>query len=208
MIPHPASEDVSQVVSDGRRKRRIGSVLWLLGVLFGGVLFGALVASLWSVNSRLSEQDADVGALRSQLIALGVAPDVSTDPAEGRDGTNGVDGQSGQDGVDGEDGEDGRDGLTVVGPAGPAGANGTNGTDGRDGRDGQPGGGGVQGDVGPPGPSGSQGPQGDPGTQGAAGVDGSDGSGVGSFTFVAGGVVYLCADPEGDLAYECSAVMT
>jgi hypothetical protein len=190
VIPHPSTEDVSQVVETGRRNRRVGSVLWLAGVLLGGIIMGALVASLWSLATQVEKQASDVAALRAQLVALGVAPDESTDPAvvtsglDGRAGERGADGEDGAPGKDGRNGGDGADGLNGVSVVGPQGADGPPGLDGAQGPQGEPG---PQGDIGP------QGEQGFPGFDGAPPVgwwiDGQ-----------------FCSDPDGDLIYECTEV--
>jgi hypothetical protein len=211
VIPHPSTEDVSQVVETGRRNRRVGSVLWLAGVLLGGIIMGALVASLWSLATQVEKQASDVAALRAQLVALGVAPDESTDPAVV---TSGLDGRAGERGADGEDGAPGKDGRNGApgedGKDGTPGVNGNNGLNGGDGADGLNGVSvvGPQGADGPPGLDGAQGPQGEPGPQGDIGPQGEQGfpgfDGAPPVGWWIDG--QFCSDPDGDLIYECTEV--
>jgi hypothetical protein len=210
VIPHPSTEDVNEVVETGRRNRRIGSVLWLAGVLLGGIIMGALVASLWSLAVQLDKQASDVAALRAQLVALGVAPDESTDPAVVTSGLDGSPGDRGADGEDGKDGKDGRNGAPGVdGEDGTPGVNGNNGLNGGDGADGlngvsiagpqgPPGADGAPGLPGLNGTDGAEGPQGPQGEQGFPGFDGAPPVGWWSDG-------QFCSDPDGDLIYECAA---
>lgn len=112
----------------------------------------------------------------------------------GEKGDKGDKGDRGPQGPTGPQGSAGKTGAQgpAGGPPGPAG------------RDGQPG---PNGPVGPPGAAGAdgvQGPQGETGPTGPAGSSGPAGPPVASFTFTFGATVYVCADPDGDGAYQCA----
>jgi hypothetical protein len=105
----------------------------------------------------------------------------------GSPGQPGSAGSAGAAGPQGPVGPPGPQGATgSQGPAGPTGPQGAPGVNGSEGAQGQPGA------QGPPGPAGPQGAQGPP---------------VGSFTFGALGVNYVCTDPEGDAQYTCELVV-
>lgn len=180
-------------------RRRWGTVVWLAGVLAAGVLIGGTAAAVVNLSDEvrhLSDQTdtraADIETLRDQLRGVGVTPVIDEQADE-----HGERGDPGATGADGRDGRDGRDGLTVEGPQGPPGPEGASGTDGAAG---------PPGPQGEPGQDGLTGAQGPPGPAGSDGAPGAPGSPPVSFVFVAGGVTYTCTDPDGDLAYECSAV--
>lgn len=170
-----------------RTDHQVSTALWLL-VVFVAALMAAGATSVFIITrqdltTQAHDAGADINTLRDQVLELGGDPRVpaASVPEDGKDGTAGDDGQ------DGRDGRDGMDGLTVVGPPG------ADGVDGKDGRDGVS-------VVGPQGPAGPAGPP------GATGATGPAGSAPVVFSFVAGGVLYTCTDPNGDLAYECTQV--
>ena len=160
------------------------------------VLIGWGFASLWTLRAEFDASQHAVASLRQQLIDLGQTPRV--DPPRGERGDQGA---SGDRGTTGRDGRDGTDGLTppcyfapsqCVGPPGPPGI-------------------GIKGDKGDPGADstvpGPKGDKGDPGADstvpGPPGPQGEPGPGPQAFTFTWANRTYLCADSDGNGAYEC-----
>lgn len=112
----------------------------------------------------------------------------------GAPGARGPVGPQGAPGVAGAQGQPG----TPGGPPGPAGRDGAPGPVGKDGAPG------PQGAAGKDGAAGESGPMGPQGVQGAPGAQGPQGPAVGSATFTFPFGTYVCTDPNGDSAYECS----
>lgn len=206
-------------VSDPER-RRLGVLLWLIGVIVVAGLAGGVTATFIGLRSDVHELtlglqsaedesaglSADVDTLRGQLLAAGETPAVP-DPGQPDQPAGG----RGESGANGSNGRDGRDGLNGPpgdpGPAGLPGANGADGTNGGNGTSGVDGLNGFDGAQGPTGATGTQGvpgPQGDVGPQGPQGFEGPPGQGPGSFRFTFGGVTFVCTDPEADRSYECN----
>lgn len=120
----------------------------------------------------------------------------------GLPGQPGAPGTPGTPGAAGEAGAPGAAGP--AGPPGPAGPAGPPGAAGDVGEEGEPG---AQGDPGPAGPPGPQGEPGPAGPAGPPGPQGAQGPPVGSFTFGALGLNFVCADSEGDGQYTCEPVL-
>ena len=159
------------------------------------VLIGWGFASLWTLRAEFDASQHAVASLRQQLIDLGQTPRV--DPPRGERGDQGA---SGDRGTTGRDGRDGRDGLTppcyfapsqCVGEPGPSGPPGAQGLAGE------------RGPQGEPGPAGPQGEPGPAGAQGEPGPPGADGEQPQAFSFTWANRTYLCADSDGNGAYEC-----
>jgi hypothetical protein len=120
-------------------------------------------------------------------------------------------GEKGERGAPGPAGPPGPAGVGVPGPPGPQGVPGPAGTPGGPpgptGKDGAPG---PAGPVGPQGMTGADGAPGEPGPAGPAGAPGPPGGAgppgqsVGSFTFTFGLTTYLCSDPDGNGAFDCT----
>jgi len=154
--------------------------------LAGGVALGMGVNALESLEQRADENADNIAVLAAQLKAEGIEPAVepSSDvvPVPGPEGPRGPVGPPGADstapgpvGPAGIPGGDGKDGAAVVGPPGPPGES----------------------VVGPPGPAGPPG-------ESITGPPGPVGPSPASFTFTWLGTQWECADPDGDLAYECT----
>jgi hypothetical protein len=171
--------------------------------IVGGVVWMANINAELNRTVALAQENAS--KLYDQLIDEGIEPE-GEDPAEvvtGPIGPTGSQGDKGEKGDRGEQGPQGIPGLKgdiglpgAAGPQGPPGPAGPPGDSGMNGVDGAPG---AQGPAGEPGPQGEPGAQGPEGPQGIQGPPGEDGVTlvVGTWTFTALGVTYLCTLDEG-----------
>lgn len=149
-----------------------------------GAMLAALVVFGWRTNDKLDNSQAEVDALRAQVLFCTQPENASSAYCEkpvsgpagapGEEGSPGPAGPSGAPGLTGSPGPTGKRGPRgftgldgTTGPRGPAGAAGPTGAAGDDG---------PRGEQGPAGPQGEQGPRGEQGPPGEPGSPGEQGS--------------------------------
>lgn len=197
-------------------RSRLPQILSVLAILFVLGIAWWVSGSNRDLNKRLAASEADrtargrvIDDLAAQVKLLcGDRPHCSPVVDSAKDLPRPVVGEPGPAGERGLRGEQGE-----PGPGGPPGMPGIQGEPGVPGRDGlpgsvgPPGAPGVQGPTGIAGPVGSQGETGaagPTGPQGIVGPVGSQGPAPTSFTFQFRNRAWVCADPDGDLAYDCA----